>query len=552
MIPTLANHLWQSTLFAAVAGLLTLALRNNHARTRHWIWLTASVKFLIPFALLVGIGSQFGWRTALASPQVSLVIDEMSQPFTPPPSTAPVSSAIPAPSRVPAILFAVWLCGFAGVVASWCVQLRRIRTTVRAASPLAIHTTIRVLSSTTLLEPGVFGIRRPVLLLPEGIADRLTPSQLQAVIAHELCHVRRHDNLTAAIHMLVQSIFWFHPLVWWMGARLVEERERACDEEVLQRGAEPEVYAESILKVCQFYVESPLACVSGVTGANLKKRIEGIMTPCIVQNLNFGRKLLLAAIATVAVAGPIVVGIVNAPRLLAQPQSGVAAAPAFDTASVKSRKPGAKPGANFRMRVSPEGITYTDVTLSESIQAAYGVKRYQVTGPDWITSATYDIVAKAAGPVPEPQLKLMLQTLLADRFKLTFHRESKELPVYTLVPGKKGPKLHDAQGEGESRIYPEGGSLVFKNYTMPGLADFLGRPADRPVLDKTGLAGHYDFSIQLVDGESPNPGDVKRAVKNWQSIFTDIQDQLGLKLEAQKAAVEILVIDHAERVPTEN
>jgi uncharacterized protein (TIGR03435 family) len=548
MIPTLANHLWQSTLFAAVAGLLTLALRNNHARTRHWIWLTASVKFLIPFALLVGIGSQLGWRTAPASPQVSLVIDEISQPFTTPPTAAPRSMAIPVQSRVPAILFAAWLCGFAGVISSWCIQLRRIRATVRAASPLAIHTPIPALSSPALLEPGVFGIRRPVLLLPEGIADRLTPSQLQAVIAHELCHVRRHDNLTAAIHMLVQAIFWFHPLVWWMGARLVEERERACDEDVLQRGAEPQVYAESILKVCKFYIESPLACVSGVTGASLKKRIEGIMTPCIVQKLNLGKKLLLAALATAAVAGPIVVGIVNAPHLRAQPQSAVA----FDTASVKSRKPEAKPGANRRMRVSPEGITYTDVTLSDSIQAAYGVRRFQVTGPDWIASARYDIVAKAAGPVPGAQLKLMLQALLSDRFKLTLHRETKELAVYAMVPGKKGPKFHDSEGEGESRIYPDGGTLVFKNYSMPALADFLGRPADRPVLDKTGLGGHYDFSIRLVDGESPNPSDVKRAAADWQSIFTDLQEQLGLKLEAQKAAIEILVIDHAEKVPTEN
>src|ERR1700694_338021 len=116
--------------------------------------------------------------------------------------------------------------------------------------------------------------------------------------------------------------------------------------------------------------------------------------------------------------------------------------PAFDTASVKPRKSDSKPGADRRMRVSPEGITYTDITLSDAIQAACAVKRYQVSGPDWITSARYDIVAKAAGPVPEAQLKLMLQTLLSDRFKLTFHRESRELSVYSMVPGKKGSKLH--------------------------------------------------------------------------------------------------------------
>ena len=120
----------------------------------------------------------------------------------------------------------------------------------------------------------MFGIFRPVLLLPEGITDRLSPAQLQAVLAHELCHVRRRDNLAAAIHMFVEALFWFHPLVWWIKARLIEEQERACDEEVLRLGGDPQVYAESILKICEFYLTSPLICVSGITGSNLKKRIE--------------------------------------------------------------------------------------------------------------------------------------------------------------------------------------------------------------------------------------------------------------------------------------
>ena len=102
---------------------------------------------------------------------------------------------------------------------------------------------------------------------------QLTPDQLEAVFAHELCHVRRRDNLTAALHMIVEAVFWFHPLVWWLGARMVDERERACDEDVLRLGGEPQVYAESVLKVCEFYLESPVACVAGVTGSNLQKRM---------------------------------------------------------------------------------------------------------------------------------------------------------------------------------------------------------------------------------------------------------------------------------------
>ena len=171
----------------------------------------------------------------------------------------------------------------------------RIQAAVRASTPLQIPAAVEIRSCPDLLEPGVVGLWQPIVLLPEGIVERLTPSQLEAVLAHELWHVRRRDNLFASMHMIVEAVFWFHPLVWWIGARLVEERERACDEGVLSLGSEPRTYADAILNVCKLYVESPLECVAGVTGANLKRRIEAIMTNCTGQGLNRARKLLLAA-----------------------------------------------------------------------------------------------------------------------------------------------------------------------------------------------------------------------------------------------------------------
>jgi bla regulator protein blaR1 len=250
------DHLWQSTLFAGVAGLLTLALRNNRARVRHWIWLAASCKFLIPLSLLIAAGGQIQWRTAPEIPQsgpsFSYAVNEVSQPFT-----RPSISARAAARRLP-VLFSVWIAGFLGIACSWWVRWRRMRATVRAGLPL-LELPLKALSTDALLEPGIFGIFRPVLLLPECIFDRLTPEQLKAVIAHELCHVRYRDNLTAAIHMFVETVFWFHPLIWWIGKRMVAERERACDEEVLRLGYQPRVYAEGILNICKLYVESPLA-----------------------------------------------------------------------------------------------------------------------------------------------------------------------------------------------------------------------------------------------------------------------------------------------------
>ncbi len=267
----LLNHLWQSTLFAGIAGLLTLALRRNPARVRHAVWLAASAKFLIPCSILIALGGQVQWRTAPATTQsgLTVVMNIAGQPFTAPRVLSPLSPAsTPAVSPLPAILAGIWVCGFFGIGCSWWMRWRRIRASVRAGSPVNIELPIAALSSPSLLEPGVFGIFRPVLLLPEGIFDRLTPAQLRAIVAHELCHVRNRDNLTAAIHMFVETVFWFHPLVWWLGTRMVEERERACDEEVLGVFTDPRTYADAILSVCRLYAGiSRLECVSGVAGS---------------------------------------------------------------------------------------------------------------------------------------------------------------------------------------------------------------------------------------------------------------------------------------------
>src|SRR5262249_22143674 len=151
--------------------------------------------------------------------------------------------ALPAASTIPALLWTIWACGLLGISGSWWVRWRRIRAAVRAGSPVQLDLPIRAVFSPTLLEPGVFGVFRPVILLPEGILDRLTAAQLKGVIAHELCHVDHRDNLIAAVHMFVETVFWFHPLLWWIGKRMIEERERACDEEVLRLGGEPRAYA---------------------------------------------------------------------------------------------------------------------------------------------------------------------------------------------------------------------------------------------------------------------------------------------------------------------
>jgi len=220
MLPSLFDHPWQSTVLAFAAALFTLAMRRNRARVRYWLWFAASVKFLVPVSFLIALGSQLeGRRTPETRPSpVAIVMDDVSQPFT---VAAPAVTRQTSRNPLPLFLLAVWACGFLGIAGSWWIGWRGIRSSVRAGTPMQLKLPIEVVCSPTFLEPGIFGVSRPVLLLPEGILDRLTRAQLEAVIEHELCHVRHRDNLIAAIHMMVETTVWFHPLVWWLGRKMV-------------------------------------------------------------------------------------------------------------------------------------------------------------------------------------------------------------------------------------------------------------------------------------------------------------------------------------------
>jgi uncharacterized protein (TIGR03435 family) len=551
----LANHLWQSTLFAGVAGLLTLALRDNHARVRHWVWLAASCKFLIPLSALIALGGHIPWRPAGDNADVAIMMDNVSQPFTVPAISSRRVAMPLTPDRLPEVLWWGWAFGFLGISGAWWIRWRRIRDAARAGSLLPLEIPMRAISSPMLVEPAVFGIFRPVLLLPEGISDRLTQAQLEAIVAHELCHVRHRDNLIAAMHMFVETVFWFHPLVWWVGKRMVEERERACDEEVLRLGSEPRAYAEGILNVCKLYFESPMMCTSGVTGSNLKKRIEKIMAHRAGRKLDPIRKSLLMAVGMVAVVGPIVIGTLNVPRGRAQSPATVTSSPNFEVASIKRNKTGGPP----RLRYNPAGIDFASVPLIWIIGEAYQVPYARISSSDAHlgelffsptgTAYFYDIAARAGHAVPKEEIRLMLRTLLENRFKLTLHHEPKLVPVYKLVVGKSGSKLHESAAEGEPSGALGLNGFVCRNVEMARFASMLSVRMDRPVVDLTGLKGSYDFMLK-----SNLPAEAeKAALSEWfsSSIFTDMQRQLGLQLETDKAPVDYLIVDHVEQ-PSEN
>jgi uncharacterized protein (TIGR03435 family) len=230
------------------------------------------------------------------------------------------------------------------------------------------------------------------------------------------------------------------------------------------------------------------------------------------------------------------------------------AAPEFDAASVRLNIDAGKRGG---LSFTPGRLTATALNLRSLIIAAYDIRDYQLAkGPAWTTSDAYDIAATAAGPATEAELRVMLQALLADRFQLTIHREQRDLDVYALIVAKNGPKLKPSDGPTSTQLAAAQPGLTFKGTSMSAFAKFianLGPVGGRPVLDRTGLTGTFDFTLIISDmqaGALP-PDETKRAVANWPSLFTDLQEQLGLKLESQKAPTEVLVIDRIAK-PSEN
>ena len=600
--PGMGNHLWQSTIFAAAAGLLTLALRKNHARARYWLWLAASFKFLVPFSLLTGLGSRMAWSRGSTANQgtLSFVIEQVSQPFAQQTSSQAALQTVFA--ALPAILVAAWACGFAAVLLIWFARWRRVSAGIRNAAPLregrevealrrleqagGVRRRIEIFLSRASLEPGILGIVRPVLLWPHGISDRLEDAHLEAILAHEVWHVRRNDNLAAAVHMVVEALFWFHPLVWWLGARMVEERERACDEEVLQLGSQPQVYAESILKICEFCVGSPLACVAGVTGSDLKKRIANIMSNRIVRKLNFGKKLLLSTLGVAAIALPIVFGLARPAQSSAQnaPPNPAALTSGYRQVSVT---PGETGNGVIQSRIlfKPDGLMTKNQTLQELLKLAYGVQASQISGgPDWLTTATFNIeanlddatVAELKKLSPEQQKMerdLMFQNLLADQFKVALHRESRLLPGYALVIAKNGPKVQPSKpgdtypngikgldglpaGPHKFNFGPEG--VIVQALPMSFISNSLATHLGQPVVDRTGLTGDYDFTLNWPPKAQPpietsvhtnaQTGAKETTVHIAPaSLIAAVEDQLGLKLDPQTIPLPVLIIDRAEK-----
>jgi uncharacterized protein (TIGR03435 family) len=269
----------------------------------------------------------------------------------------------------------------------------------------------------------------------------------------------------------------------------------------------------------------------------------------IIRRLRLTKKLRLAASAFAAVAGPIVLSIASAPRLRAQ----TAAPLAFEVASIRPSvlRPGTffvkklLPTSDVPFRISGNRVITPRRTVTDLILAAYDVKDFQISGaPSWAsqTGDRYDIEAKASGDTAPnlDQFRLMFQSLLADRFQLKLHRDSKQLPTYDLVIGKRGSRLKPVPPDAP----PSKGQ-----HSLDHLVEALSQFLDRPVIDKTGLSGNFEYAVplaQLVRAKSEDPNGFAMG-----AVSSVVEESLGLKLESAKDQVQILVIDRVEK-PSEN
>jgi bla regulator protein blaR1 len=321
MIAALVRHLVESTVFAAIVAVFPFVMRERGAASRHLMWLIAASKFALPAALFSFVGIEltrlFPAPPALFATPIGLLS------FVP--LQAPAASTAKNAGALALLLFVVWLCGVAMMLAVWLRRMRVPRgpflapsesenkTLDKIARRLRVRGHVVLRTTKARIEPGVTGIFRNIITVPEGLSRELETCEFEAVLLHELAHAKRRDNLSVGFVHLLTSLFWFHPMLWWIERRLIAEQERACDEIVLRSGATPDEYASGILKVCRFHLAGTAAGACGIAGSSLKVRMEAIMSFQPNRLIDRSPKVLAAALVSAMIVVPIVFGFLIGP-----------------------------------------------------------------------------------------------------------------------------------------------------------------------------------------------------------------------------------------------
>lgn len=595
----------KATVILAAGLLIIRCARRARAATRHFVLAsTFAVVLALPVAELSVPAVTLSVRTPVAPAAPETLPIVMSPDFTAPQAAPERARSIDARSSertqpsTEVLLMAAWAIGAALFLTPVLVtpgRLRQLRGTARRwhegeelvrAIGSGVHRPITVLIHEDVAAPLTCGIARPAIVLPSQ-ALTWADQEIRQALVHELEHIRRADWPVHIATRLVCAIYWFNPLAWIAWRQLSLEAERACDDAVLGI-AERTAYAQQLVTLARRARTSPVPVLSMVSRSELAERISALLDEAQAR----GRLGFHCAATIVAIAGLLTAAVVPL-RAAAQASVQVqdpATLPSFDVVSVKENKSGDVVQGSRRQ---PGRIVITNVPLRLSIINFFGLQPQQlIGGPDWIDLTRYDIIAQFSGEMPltEPgtvgPLQLMMQRVFAERFKLTVHTETREIPVYELTlarsdrtlgsklkpaatdceavmnamlkgareggpPPTAGPQLPDGRPACGMRFGP-GNRLVAGGTSMAALARSLSNQAGRIIVDKTGLIGGFDLELEFTSDPSAAGGQPAAVSDtNLPSLFTAVEEQLGLKLVPARRPVEVLVIDSVER-PTEN
>ena len=583
---TLLHFLWQGVLIAAV-----------YSAIRKWIARSAgpNARYLLACAALAGLASAPLITWGLLVPTDGVLVPASAHFVAAGAANAGAMSAwmlpgVPRAVQAPLLpwVVAIWLGGAVGfwlrLAGGWICAVRLRSRLVRPAAGewqqaleclkirIRIWRPVRLLVSSLVHAPAVVGWLRPVVLVPVGALTGLPVEQVEALLLHELAHIRRHDYLVNVLQSAVEALLFYHPAIWWVSGHIRTERELCCDDVAVSVSGDALTYVRALAEL-ESARPAHLMAAMAATGGSLSHRIARLLGQARPDSRTISGPGILVAAMLLAITALAVFG---------QP----ADRPKFEVASIKPSQE-----QRFMMvRALPGRLTAT-APLRLLIQNAYTAQAFQIVGgPGWIDSERFAIEAKAGGDASRAQIFLMLQSLLEDRFQLKIHRETRELPVYALVPARSGVKLPPPKEGGCANLAPEalpdpnGGRMTPPGQGQPALmpcgragvmlaaggarlgggkvlmAEFirmLSMVLGRPVMDRTGFTELFDARLEFQPDEvteglpAPPPGAAAASDSNYPSILSALQEQLGLRLETTKGPVEAIVIDHVER-PTAN
>jgi uncharacterized protein (TIGR03435 family) len=589
-MPIIVILLKASLLLLAVLLAYAVLRKRLSATSRHFLWTLAIAGLLVlpvlqdslpPWTVATVTPSRPSEIVPMADSAVTRSASEVTSSVSPPAGPGDKEFSGVSGAMVALVVYGVGLLAFLLrlVAQRWSVR-RLARRATRVTDPAwtaLLNETIRrlnlrrpiiLLRSLEETMPMAFGTRRPAIFLP-ALADSWSEDQRRSVLLHELAHVARHDCLTQSLAAVACAIYWVHPGVWWIARRLRIERELACDDRVLAAGADADHYASQLLEFAySLRVETaPALVVTMAAPGSLEERLRALVDA----GRNRRMPLFRSRVAATAFA-VLLVGATGAARLGEMvPLLPIQDPPrqSFEVASVKPNNSPPETGG-FIQRMRGGTFNAGNQTLIQLIRFAYDIQPFQLVGaPGWMSTERFDITAKAPADIPEapgqpsPEA-VMLRSLLEDRFRMSVRREIRDLPIYALViaraDGRLGPRLRRpasdfctrraaAADKGINMPPPAGtvcgirgnsNELTAGSFPIAGFARFLGGESGRLVVDRTGLSGEWDFDLKWSAPSVPNP-DPDHPV-----IFTALQEQLGLRLEATNGPVDALVIDRVE------